>query len=292
MIKNNKELTGFLQQYTGSKNTQSTYSGIIQRMLSSIGKPLSKIMVEDIKKYFTSLVNNPVISNTTKLQHQIILCSFFQHCKRIDLHSCIYHSKKQPNPIGLFHIRAKNPVPLDEEKQIVKEHEYQALLNEAKILRDEIILRILWDTGCRVGELAQVTIKDINMEKGKFYFHGKGMSGRGERPRYQNTKMQNISLIQKYIKDIGLGPDDKLIGITVSGIQKRLKFLCSRANIRPLHPHQFKHNYCSRKLLAGMTSDEVGVRVGTSAEVIRKTYFHIVDMQKSREKYDTDEEWM
>lgn len=291
---NYKELQGFLTQYQSSPNTINTYQGILSRMLNTIRKPVNKISEDDIKKYFTMLINNHLISNTTKLQHQTIYCSFFRYCSRMDLYNCIYHSQKNPNPNTLFHIRKPNPIPLNEEAQIIKEQEYQALLNEAnnKNLRDKIWLHILWDTGMRVGELAQITIKDINMKTNKFYIQGKGKEGGGKRLRYQNTKTRNIMLIQKHIKDRGLGPDDKLINLTVSGIQKRLISLCRKANIRHINPHMFKHTYCSRKLLAGMMCEEVGVRVGTSADVIRKTYFHVVDMQKSREKFDTDEEWM
>ena len=98
-MKNSIELQNFLSQYQTSPNTITTYKGIINRMLSSINKPLGKITKDDVEKYFTSLVNKYGNISNTSMIHQTILCLFFRFVKRMDLHDSIYHSQ-----IGRAHV--------------------------------------------------------------------------------------------------------------------------------------------------------------------------------------------
>ena len=266
------ELDNFLQQYKGSPNTISTYQGIIRRMLNSIGKPISKITGEDIKKYFTSLVNKYGNISNTSMSHQTTLCCFFRYIKRMDLHDSIYHNRRNPNPNPMFHIKMPNIRPLDRTK-LVSEEEYRKLLEIIKQMRDRIIVCLLYNSAVRIAELYNIRIKDIDFTEGSIHIWGKGKHG-SVRERPTSTMREDFNMIQKYVLDNGLKSEDRLLDITVSAMQKRLHFLCDVAGIRPLHPHMFRHAAITKMFENGMPIEKISAMVGTSVEVLRKRYIH------------------
>ena len=54
----------------------------------------------------------------------------------------------------------------------IEQHEFEQLLAECKgrnAFRNDLMLRVLWDTGVRVGEFCNITLDDVNLAEGEIY---------------------------------------------------------------------------------------------------------------------------
>ena len=279
-MKNSIELQNFLSQYQTSPNTITTYKGIINRMLSSINKPISKISKEDVIKYFTSLVNKYGNISNTSMIHQTILCLFFRFVKRMDLHDSIYHSHRNPNSNPLFHIKIPERSMLDT-KKLITDEEYRKLLSVINYNRDVFIIKLFHCTGMRVHEETNIKVEDYreyydDKEKEMIYgfnILGKGR-GRGKRGRFVPITRECSDLFKKYVKEKGLKTDDYLFGISVSGVQKMLKTSCEKAGIRHVTCHSFRHTFVTNMVNAGMTSLELSKITGHTVKILEDVYYH------------------
>lgn len=71
------------------------------------------------------------------------------------------------NPLSIYSAeispdQSKWEEETDEDIAYIQEEEHQALLEENSNSRDDVILRTLWDTGCRPAELRRLKVSDIN----------------------------------------------------------------------------------------------------------------------------------
>lgn len=121
--------------------------------------------------------------------------------------------------------------------------------------RDTAIIRLFLDTGMRAGELAALTLDDIDREQYIAFVMGKGGRGRacpfGDRTndaigRYLRERKRNPAAKNSDRLWIGKkGP------MTDSGVRQMLERRCEDAGLPPIHPHQFRHTFAHRWLAAG-----------------------------------------
>ncbi|CAN5714187.1 site-specific tyrosine recombinase XerD [soil metagenome] len=121
--------------------------------------------------------------------------------------------------------------------------------------RDTAIVRLLLDTGMRAGELAGLSLEDIDREQSVAFVMGKG--GRGRACPYG---AKTADALRRYLRERGRHPmaknDEHLwIGrkgpMTDSGVRQMLERRCLDAGVDPIHPHQFRHTMAHRWLAAG-----------------------------------------
>lgn len=74
----------------------------------------------------------------------------------------------------LVHMR---PLPKRVPRSL-NEAEVSRLINAAQTPRDRAIILVLYETGCRVGELTQMKVRDIDYEKRRILVMGKGLKER------------------------------------------------------------------------------------------------------------------
>jgi site-specific recombinase XerD len=148
----------------------------------------------------------------------------------------------------------EQPVPIIELEQLA------ALLgscrgNTFENRRDSAIIRLFLDTGMRAGELAGLTVDDIDREQSMAYVTGKGSRGRavpfGARTadalrRYQRFRGRHPLAAMSTALWLG-----KKGAMTDSGVRQMLERRCKDAGIPPIHPHQFRHTMAHRWLAAG-----------------------------------------
>jgi integrase len=121
--------------------------------------------------------------------------------------------------------------------------------------RDAAMLRLLIDTGMRAGELAGLTVADIDRESAVAFVMGKG--GRGRAVPYG---FKTADALRRYLRARARHPLadrspalwlGKKGPITYSGVEQMVKRHCLDAGIPPIHPHQFRHTFAHRWLAAG-----------------------------------------
>ncbi len=121
--------------------------------------------------------------------------------------------------------------------------------------RDEAIIRLFVDTGMRAGELAGMSVDDVDREQSVAFVMGKGGRGRacpyGAKTadalrRYMRARVRNPMAVKTTMLWVG-GKG----ALTDSGIRQMLERRCIDVGLPAIHPHQFRHTFAHRWLAAG-----------------------------------------
>lgn len=122
--------------------------------------------------------------------------------------------------------------------------------------RDEALIRLMVETGCRAGEVATMLLPDVNLQSGiAIVRRGKGGKGRSVPFGPQTTRA-----IDRYIRArrthrlaqsdrLWLGDRGKLF--SYDALHKTLGLRASRAGVEGFHPHRLRHTAAHRWLAAG-----------------------------------------
>lgn len=122
------------------------------------------------------------------------------------------------------------------------------VIGHATNLRDKLILRLLWATGCRLSEMLMLTVKDISLKDRALYMW---TLKRREKRRYQRIVLVDdatIDLIKKYMRtyNVKTGALIKIKKRRVQQIVYETGVLAGipRVGIKKIHAHHFRHSHC------------------------------------------------
>ncbi|MFC1963494.1 tyrosine-type recombinase/integrase [Chloroflexota bacterium] len=113
------------------------------------------------------------------------------------------------------------------------------LVNTAPTERDKVLLNLLWHSGMRLSEAANVNAKDFNWEEGTVVILGKGN-------RYRKALAGNGIVKDWYTKHDSLD-------ITPHGIQTMLQRLGQATGIR-CNAHSFRQGFCVHNVKSGLSN--------------------------------------
>lgn len=147
----------------------------------------------------------------------------------------------------------ETPVP------VLSTEELEALLKTAAgkdfvSLRDSAILRLFIDTGMRRGELAGLSVDDIDFEQDVAYVVGKG-----SRPRACPFGAKTGMALDRYMRERKKRPDSSLpylwLGkkgqLSASGVLQMVRRRGEEAGLGQIHPHQLRHSFAHDWLAQG-----------------------------------------
>ena len=143
---------------------------------------------------------------------------------------------------------------------IVTDDDIRAVLSACKgddflARRDTAIIRVLFDTGMRRGELVGLAVSDIDVYDEQLAY----VVGKGERPRSCPFGAQTAKALDKYLHsrdshahahrpELWLGQRGPL---NPNAVQLMLGRRGSRAGVEGLHAHRFRHTFSHRWLADG-----------------------------------------
>jgi site-specific recombinase XerD len=121
-------------------------------------------------------------------------------------------------------------------------------------LRDAAIIRVLFDTGIRIGELAAAAVDDVDFDLEVIVVVGKG-----SRVRACPFGAKTARALDRYLRArrshahsaspaLWLSQRGR---ISTDGIDERLKHHARLAGLPPVHAHQFRHTFSHNWLAAG-----------------------------------------
>lgn len=139
-------------------------------------------------------------------------------------------------------------------KETLSDEQLELLRDQCSHPRDLAIIDLLTSTGIRVGELVKLNRSDINFVERECIVLGNGDK---ERPVYFDAKTK-IHL-QQYLatrtdSDPALfvsvhAPWNRL---TIAGVERCLKNLGQRSQVRHVHPHKFRRTMVTMAIEKGM----------------------------------------
>ena len=148
----------------------------------------------------------------------------------------LYHTNQIPtNPI-------EKVLPPRRQKKIlpaISKEQLAVLVKNALTERNKVILNLLWYSGMRLSEAANVKAKDFNWEEGTVVILGKGN-------RYRKALAGNSIVKDWFTKHDSLG-------ITSKGIQTMLQRLGQSTGIR-CNAHSFRRGFCIHNVKLGLSN--------------------------------------
>lgn len=235
-----------------SKNTiasyRDTYVQLLNFMENEKGISSDKIKVTDltvtaIEGFLNWLETEKGNSISTRNQRLAAIRSLFH-----------YIQKNAPEYMFQCHQIIGIPFKKSEKRVIgfLNEEKTKELLaaprnDTLRGLRDQALLCLLYDSGARVQELADIRIRDLHLDSPAQV----QLTGKGRKTRSVPLMEQTVRILEEYLKrnglDNGLNADHPLFynaqkkKLTRQGITYVLKKYAEQCGINDISPHQLRH---------------------------------------------------
>ena len=152
------------------------------------------------------------------------------------------------------------------QKQIKKPYsttELEKLRSACTSIRDRALVEFLYSTGCRVSEVQNLNIGDIDFDKNECVVLGKGNKERvvyitETAELYLKAYLETREYDENSALFTGKGTDR----LQKNGIEAMLKKLGKKAGVKNVHPHRFRRTLATNLLDRGMNIQEVAMILG------------------------------
>jgi site-specific recombinase XerC len=126
--------------------------------------------------------------------------------------------------------------------------------NEFENRRDTAILRVLIDTGLRLGEISGITVEGVDWDQDVLRVMGKG-----RRARSAPFGAKTADALRRYLRARARHPQANLAALwlgkkgplTASGLAQMLERRGADAGVADVHPHRFRHSAANTWLASG-----------------------------------------
>ncbi|KRM88074.1 tyrosine recombinase XerC [Lacticaseibacillus thailandensis] len=163
-------------------------------------------------------------------------------------------------------------------------------------IRDRALLEVLYDTGMRVSEVANLTVEQVDLQMHAILVHGKG-----NKDRYVLFGDQAATAIKCYVDTVradlmavsGLWTNRMFLNqhgrpITPRGIEYVLDRVVERTSLTTkIHPHMLRHSFATHMLNHGADLRTVQELLGHSSLSTTQIYTHVTTahLVKDYQKY-------
>ena len=227
-----------------SKQSLKRYQDELNIFSQYVIKPVNQIHVNDIRRYFVIIQQEKNYEKITLNGKLAVLRSFFGTLYKEEVIA------KNPT------IRLKNiKVDVKSLRDHLTTEELEIVRNACICIREKALVEFLYSTGCRVSEILNINIKNINWDSNSLEVHGKGDK---YRTVYFSVKCKLY--LKEYIASRNGESDVLFIGerkpynsLKKTGIEKIIKKIGKRTNInKEIYPHIFRHSFATHALQRGM----------------------------------------
>lgn len=228
-----------------SEQTLYNYKLHLERFASIVVKPLSMVTTNDIRVYIAMLSKSKNLKQTSMGTEISILKSFFGWLNDEEI--------IERNPMK----KIKQPKKEKRLRKSLTQEELELLRDACKTKRQRAILEFLFSTGCRLAELVNVNIEDIQWDKSELNVIGKGNK---ERTVYLNAKAKLY--LKKYLEERKNRSNSALFICSKSpfkrlgkrSVEREINKIAKNAGFeKSIFPHLIRHTTATLALKSGMS---------------------------------------
>jgi len=243
----------------------------LYRFTQMLGNSLDKATKKDLQKVVAE-IERKEWSPHSKHTFKVMIKKFYRYIEGID-EKGVY-----PEKIRWLHSCIKNgQTKLPEE--LLTEEEAKSMINAVSNVRDRALISILYESGCRIGEVGSLRIKDVFFDEFGIKINVMGKTG-ARRIRLVNS----TPYLQEWINRHPYNDNsDNYIWIKEDGnplsytrISSILKESGKRAGIKKrIYPHLFRHSratYLATHLTEAQMKDYLG---WTQSSKMAGIYVHL-----------------
>ncbi len=247
------------------------YVVTLQTLARLLGKPFSDATKEDVIELIRKLEVRDY-SDWTKRDYKVILKRFYKWIKK---------SETYPEEVSWIKARAKNHHLLPEE--LLTEDEVKRIADAAFNPRDKAFVLVLYETGCRIGEILSLQIKHVQPDEYGAVLLVNGKTGH-RRVRIISSAPELTKWLEYHpLKNdpyaplwTSFGSKNKNVAFAHSSVREMLKDLARRANVKKrIYPHLFRHSRATH-LANHLTDAQLKHHLGwVQNSAMSATYIHL-----------------
>ena len=228
-----------------SEDTLMQYYRAVHNLFNEVGKPLEKINTDDIRYYLSMYQEKRKVRKVTLNNTRRYLSTFFNWCTDEDIIS--------KNPMR----RIKAIKQQKKIKEPFTDLEMEKIRNSADNTRNRALIEFLYTTGCRVSEVVDVDLNDID-----FVHNSLIVTGKGDKQREVYISDKAMYWLKIYINDRNNDNTALFIGkgnkrLKKAGIEAVVRKIGKIAGVEKVHPHRFRRTMATNLINKGMPVQEV-----------------------------------
>jgi len=284
-----------------SAKTAENYKLYLERFVEfSDDIVVEKITTEIIRKYRLWLNrhkndNDVELATITQSYHLIALRGFLTYLSKRDIPSLSPEKIELPKVVR----RQVTFLHYDEVARMLD----GIALDTEQGLRDRAIIELLFSSGLRVSELANLNRDHVNTTRREFMVRGKGQKDRpvfigeaaaGRVKDYLAGRLDNLPpLFLSYSRNNTPSTSGEYRRLTPRSIQRIISKYAKLAGItKHVSPHTMRHSYATDLLMNGADLRSVQSMLGHSNISTTQVYTHVTDehLREVYEKFHSDTE--
>jgi len=174
-------------------------------------------------------------------------------------------------------------------RKYLKEEELKALLEAPRRMRDRLIVKLLYETGMRVGELTALTIGDVDLEAGEITIQQAKRHREGRKVPLVNS--WSNSMLRDYIGTRKNRKDALFVSNKRGPLSRRQveRMISKCGELVGLdkdkrHPHILRHTHAVHALKSGIDLRTLQQNLGHSSIEVTAIYL-TMDIDDRKEEY-------
>ena len=267
----------FMKRRSYSKYTIKSYTNNIKRFFSWLDFQIDTVTSEDVYEYLGYLHNRRLKAKSIN--------SILNSLRKF--YDFLYYEEKIKilNPVKPEY-RQREPKPIP---RFLKDEEIDMLIASIKSRRDRAMCMLMLRCGLRVGEVAKLTLRNIDFECRRIFV----LNGKGPKDRIVYFSNDTYKAIQDYLKVRPSTRVQRLFlvekglykgqPISLRGIQKRIEYYAKKTGL-VVSCHRLRHTMATQLLNADAMLASVQELLGHNNIVSTQRYCKVSN-EKVRRDY-------
>jgi len=249
------------------------YTGEITRLAELYNKPFMKARKQDLVELVAKIEARQDCSPFTKHDYRLSLKKFFKYLRG---------TEQYPEEVAWIRIGSGNGKRLLPE-ELLTEDEVKRLAEAARTPRDRALVLVLYDSGCRIGELLSLRIKNVQFDE-----YGAQLIVNGKTGSRRVRTIASAPALAAWMSNHPLREDPNAPLWVTLGTRNRDTFLSHRATVdllrnlaraakirKRIYPHLFRHSRATH-LATHLTEAQMKQHFGwVQASDMASVYVHL-----------------